>query len=82
MSKQITTRLPDADVDFLDAMVADGMIRDRTDGVHTAVELLRRVLRARNELGTVAAVRSAGESLYPDLDGLAEWGATRPLDFD
>jgi hypothetical protein len=44
-------------------------------------ELMRREERER-EMALVDELNAQGTSLYPDLDGLAEWGAHQPMDVE
>jgi len=80
MSVQITVRLPDDLVAFVDGLVADGSVTSRADAVARA---LSRERRRRAALADVAILRQAADTAEPgpaDLDGLAEYTAAHPLD--
>lgn len=66
MSKQITVRLPDELVDFMDQLVADEKATSRASVVARAMERERRRELAARDL---ALLTEHGEA--PDLDGLA-----------
>jgi Arc/MetJ-type ribon-helix-helix transcriptional regulator len=75
MTVQITVRLPDDLVAFVDALVTDGAVRSRADAVARA---LARERRRQAALVDVAILRRAGGDT--DLDALAEHAAAHPLD--
>lgn len=77
MTVQITVRLPDELVAFVDAEVARGDASSRADAVARA---LVRERRRRTALADVAILRSS--STDPDLDGLAEYTAAHPVGID
>ena len=66
MSKQITVRLPDDLVDFMDELVATDKATSRASVVARAMERERRRELAARDL---AILSTAGD--YPDLEGLA-----------
>jgi Arc/MetJ-type ribon-helix-helix transcriptional regulator len=66
MSKQITVRLPDDLVDFMDELVATDKATSRASVVARAMERERRRELAARDLAILSA---AGD--YPDLEGLA-----------
>lgn len=75
MSTQIAVRLPDELVKFIDATVASGSASSRAAVVASAVEReLRRHIAARD------AQILAGLTSDSDLDGLAKYAATLPVD--
>lgn len=77
MTVQITVRLPDDLVAFVDAEVADGTWVSRADAVAKA---LVRERRRRVALADVAILcRGADDD---DLDQLAAWAADRTVDLD
>ncbi|MEU4197568.1 YlcI/YnfO family protein [Kribbella sp. NPDC026611] len=74
MSKQITVRLPDELVDFMDELVASDRATSRASVVARAMEReRRRELAARD----VAILAERGG--YPDLEGLAPAAAVTVL---
>ncbi len=75
MTVQITVRLPDDLVAFVDVLVADGAVTSRADAVARA---LTRERRRQTALADVAILRRGGSD--PDLDALAEHTAAQPLD--
>lgn len=66
MSKQITVRLPDELVDFMDRLVDDNKASSRASVVARAMERER-----RRELAERDAAILAQHGDYPDLEGLA-----------
>lgn len=66
MSKQITVRLPDELVEFMDQLVGDNKAASRASVVARAMERERRRELAARDL---AILSEHGD--YPDLDGLA-----------
>ncbi|MET9311188.1 YlcI/YnfO family protein [Kribbella sp. NPDC003505] len=66
MSKQITVRLPDELVDFMDELVAADKATSRASVVARAMERERRRELAARDL---AILTEYGD--YPDLEGLA-----------
>jgi Arc/MetJ-type ribon-helix-helix transcriptional regulator len=80
VSKQIAVRLPDEIAAFVDAEVAAGRAPRRAAVVTRALERDR---RRRLALADVEILTRTGGSHDPDdLDGLAEYGARRPIDLD
>jgi Arc/MetJ-type ribon-helix-helix transcriptional regulator len=84
MSTQITVRLPDATVEFLDRLIADGQAPSRASVVERALAReIRREIAARD----AAILAGAGAKPGPDrpvdpddLDGLADYAARSPMD--
>lgn len=77
MSKQIAVRLPDALVDFVDALIEDGKASSRASVVTYALKReRRRVIAARD------AAILAGAGADTDMDSLAEHVAGAPLDLE
>ncbi len=79
MTIQITVRLPDDEVQFLDDQVAAGRATSRAAAVSAAVRRERRRLVAIRDLEILTAAEHADPD---DLDGLARHAARRPLDLD
>ncbi|SNQ46566.1 Antitoxin [Frankia canadensis] len=75
MTTQITVRIPDDLVAFVDALVAAGAVTSRADAVARA---LARERRRQTALEDVAILRRVGGDA--DLDALAEHAAAHPLD--
>lgn len=75
MTIQITVRLPDDLVDFVDSEVASGVVTSRADAVARA---LVRERRYRTALADVAILRAGVED--DDLEGLAAHTAAHPID--
>jgi Arc/MetJ-type ribon-helix-helix transcriptional regulator len=75
MSRQITVRLPDDQVDFIDQEVIDGNAPSRAAAISRA---LRREQRRRRAEGDLLVMFESGDD--PDLVGLHEWAA-RGQDF-
>lgn len=76
MTVQITVRLPDDLVEFVDTEVADGTAVSRADAVAKA---LVRERRRRVALADVAILRRGADD---DLDRLAAWAADQLVDLD
>ncbi|MDN5854234.1 MAG: ribbon-helix-helix domain-containing protein [Actinomycetia bacterium] len=76
MSKQITVRLPDDLVDFIDDLVAQEAQPSRASVVARAVERERRRERAIRDAAILIEKRNA------DLDDLAAYAANQQLDID
>lgn len=77
MTVQITVRLPDDLVDFVDSEVASGVATSRADAVARA---LVRERRHRTALADVAILRAGARD--DDLDGLVAHTAAHPVDLD
>jgi Arc/MetJ-type ribon-helix-helix transcriptional regulator len=77
MSTQITVRLPEDLVAFVDALVADGAVASRAEAVSRA---LARERRRRVALADVEILSRLGDD--PDLDALARHTAAHPVDLD
>ncbi|HEY8112979.1 MAG TPA: YlcI/YnfO family protein [Actinomycetes bacterium] len=77
MSTQIAVRLPDEIVAYLDQQVASGDAPSRAAVVTRALERERRRGAAERDARIYAAAAGAGE-----LDDLATWAASQPLDLD
>lgn len=75
MSTQISVRLPDALVEYVDARVGDGAAPSRASVISTALERERRRHLAERDAEILAA-----EAVDTDLDGLAEFVAFTPID--
>lgn len=82
MSVQMTVRIPDDLAKYVDDHVASGDASSRAEMIARGLdELMRREERER-EMALVDKLNAQGQSLYPDLDGLAEWGANQPMDVE
>ena len=77
MTVQITVRLPDELVAFVDAQVDRGAVSSRADAVARA---LVRERRRQTALADVTILRR--EIADPDLDALVEYGASHPVALD
>lgn len=77
MSRQIAVRLPDDVVDFIDRMVGEGRESSRAAVVARAVERER-----RRELAVQDARILAEAAADDDLDDLAKYAASTPVDVD
>ena len=78
MTVQITVRLPDDQVDFLDAQVSSGQAVSRAAAIARALRREQRRSRAEEDLQTVL-----GAGADPDLTALQDWAAHRSYpDFD
>jgi Arc/MetJ-type ribon-helix-helix transcriptional regulator len=70
MTKQITVRLPDDQVDFLDLEVDSGRAASRAAAISRA---LRREQRRRRAEQDLRVILEAGDD--PELAGLHDWAA-------
>ena len=77
MTRQIAVRLPDDIVDFIDQMVGEGRDRSRAAVVSRAVERERRRELAAQDARILSEAASGD-----DLDGLAKYAASTPVDVD
>jgi Arc/MetJ-type ribon-helix-helix transcriptional regulator len=77
MSTQIAVRLSDEIVAYLDQQVASGDAPSRAAVVTRALEKQRRRDVAERDARIYAGVAGPGE-----LDDLAAWAASQPLDLD
>jgi antitoxin MazE3 len=77
MSIQIAVRLPDDIVAYIDEQVADGSAPSRAAVVTRALERERRRIAAERDATIYAADAQPG-----DLDALAAWTVTQPLEID
>jgi Arc/MetJ-type ribon-helix-helix transcriptional regulator len=77
MSTQITVRLPDELVAFVDELVAQGAVSSRAEAVARA---LTRERRRQVAVRDVAILRQHGGDA--DMDALAEHTAGHPVDLD
>jgi Arc/MetJ-type ribon-helix-helix transcriptional regulator len=75
-TRQITIRVEEDLLDFVDALVGQGDRASRADAVNRALRRERRHQVAVRDLEIMAAVDG---DLYPDLNGLAEWAAQQPV---
>lgn len=72
MTTQIAVRLDDAEIEALDAEVAQGRASNRSDAVRRSIAQLRREQRYRGEEAILIELARRGESPYPDLDGILD----------
>lgn len=72
MATQIAVRLDDAEVEALDAEVAQGRASNRSDAVRRSIARLQREQRYRGEEAVLLDLARRGEGLYPDLDGILD----------
>jgi Arc/MetJ-type ribon-helix-helix transcriptional regulator len=79
MTTQIAVRLPDEQVQFLDAQIAAGRAASRAELI---ARLLAREVRRQRALADIERMRAAGVVGNPDLEGLAELAGHRALDLD
>jgi Arc/MetJ-type ribon-helix-helix transcriptional regulator len=71
MSVQMAFRLSDAEIAFLDSQIASGQASNRTEALRVSIAEAARQRQYRIDEQRVVAVVSLGESLYPDLEGIA-----------
>jgi Arc/MetJ-type ribon-helix-helix transcriptional regulator len=72
MTTQIAVRLDDAEVEALDAEVAQGRAANRSDAVRQRIARLRRDQRYRGEEAVLIELARCGHSLYSDLDAILD----------
>jgi Arc/MetJ-type ribon-helix-helix transcriptional regulator len=80
MTVQMTVRIPDNLAKYVDDRVESGGAASRAEMIARALDELMRREEREQEMALVDELNATGESLYPDLDGLAEWGAHQPMD--
>jgi Arc/MetJ-type ribon-helix-helix transcriptional regulator len=77
MTIQITVRLPDELVHFVDEQIAEGAVASRAEAVTRA---LIRERRRQTALADVAILRQGGDD--PDMVAIGEYTATHPIELD
>jgi Arc/MetJ-type ribon-helix-helix transcriptional regulator len=77
MSKQVTVRLPDDLVEFIDLRVEEGEAPSRAAVIARAVERERRRATAERDVAILTGIPCAD-----DLDDLAAYAARTPLDVE
>jgi Arc/MetJ-type ribon-helix-helix transcriptional regulator len=77
---QITIRLPDDQVGFIDELVEKGEARSRAAAVSAALRREQRRRMAEHDAAIYAAL--AAQPDPDDLEGLARWASGRPLGLD
>lgn len=77
MTTQIAVRLPDDLVAFVDGQVSSGSASSRAAVVARALERERRRAAAERDAAIYAA-----ETENQDLDDLAHWAGSQPIDLD
>jgi Arc/MetJ-type ribon-helix-helix transcriptional regulator len=82
MTTQITVRLPDALVAFVDAEVAHGSATSRADAVAKALVRERRRRRALQDVAILQADNAATATVDDDMDDLARHAAAHPVALD
>ena len=80
MTTQITVRLPDEEVAFIDALVARGEAKSRAAAVSAALRREQRRRAAEHDAAIYAA--TAGAPDPDDLDSLVAHASRTPLDLD
>ena len=80
MTIQITVRLPDDLVEFLDEEVKGGKASSRAESVAAALRQVRQRRAAERDAQIYASL--ADDDDPDDLNGLAAWAARQPLDLD
>lgn len=76
MTTQIAVRLPDDIVEYVDQLVASGVAASRAAVVIRALERDRRRHAAEQDARIYASTGSG------DLDDLAAWSTSQPMDLD
>jgi len=79
MSKQITVRLPDEIVEFIDRLVDDKQAPSRATVVARAVERERRRDLAAKDAAILAALSNDSSADSDDLNDLAAYAGSTPL---
>jgi len=77
MSTQITVRLPDETVSYLDRVVSAGRARSRAAVIAEALERDRLRRAAERDADILRASRAEPD---PDMDALARFAAAVPMD--
>jgi Arc/MetJ-type ribon-helix-helix transcriptional regulator len=82
MTIQITVRLPDELVAFVDAEVARGSATSRADAVARALARERRRRRALQDVAILQAENAAPAAVDDEMDDLARYTAAHPVALD
>jgi Arc/MetJ-type ribon-helix-helix transcriptional regulator len=77
MTVQITVRLPDELVEFVDALVAEGAVKSRAEAINWA---LMRDRRRRRALADIEILRRHGED--PELQALTDFASANPVELE
>ena len=72
MTTQIAVRLNDAEIEALDAEVAQGRAANRSEALRRSIAHLQRQQRHRNEESSLLEIARRGECIYPDLDAILD----------
>ena len=75
----MTVRIPDDLARYVDDRVGSGAAPSRAEMIARALHEMMRREEREHEMALVDELNARNESLYPDLDGLAEWGANHDM---
>jgi Arc/MetJ-type ribon-helix-helix transcriptional regulator len=75
VTQQVAVRLKPAEIDTLDALVAEGAAPNRSAALRLGVAYLARRRRYDAEQEVLARHAAEGAELYPELAGLDQFGA-------
>jgi len=67
MSTQLAVRLQPRELEILDAEVASGLAKSRSDALRQSIAYLDRYRSYRRDAEIMARLHAGGEVLYPDL---------------
>lgn len=79
MTTQITIRLDDDAVAFIDQQVSEGREKSRASVVARAIRRAQREARAARDVEILASIKGTDPD---DLDALAAWVKAHPIDLD
>jgi Arc/MetJ-type ribon-helix-helix transcriptional regulator len=78
----MTVRIPDNLARYVDDRVKAGAASSRAEFIARALDELMRHEEREREIALLDELNARNEPLYPDLDGLAQWGLRAPMDLE
>jgi len=72
MAKWVAVRLNDAEIEALDAEVAQGRAANRSEALRRSIARLQRQQRYSSEESSLVEIARRGECIYPDLDAILD----------
>jgi Arc/MetJ-type ribon-helix-helix transcriptional regulator len=78
----MTVRIPDNLARYVDDRVKAGAASSRAEFIARALDELMRHEEREREIALLDELNARNEPLYPDLDGLAQWGLREPMDLE
>lgn len=75
MTTQVAVRLSDAEVSYLDTLVAAGKAQSRADALRLSLQALRTAEKWRHDIGVLNTTPADA-----DLETFTDWAAAQPTD--